>query len=122
MKKLLLSLCIISCSLFALNTQAASMSCEVRTNGPGQQFSSGSSCEAFDFSFSNNTTATFTIDPGNATVLDVIWIEGCGGVRGSLTCSTQMQAYFPRTARAIIILPDNRFESVSATAYYESGQ
>lgn len=114
--------------LFLLTTQAsaASMSCDVSLNGPGGgAYQSAGFCEGLDFSFARSTTVTFDIDPGSASVIDVIWIQGCTAPNGSMSCTTNLAGYFPKTARAILILPPDEvsgnFLEVSATAYYESG-
>ena len=123
MMKVLTAILLILVSTFSIKAMAASqMTCDVSTQGNGS-FSppSADNCFGFDYSFRNQTNVTFEIKPNGQQILNVIWIDGCSASNGAMTCSTNLRAYRFLTARAILILPGNTFQEVSATASYESG-
>lgn len=121
--KVLTVVLLILASTFSIKAMAVSeMTCDVSTQGNGS-FSppAAGNCFGFDYTFRNSTNVTFAIEPNGQTILNVIWIQGCSASNGAMLCSANLRAYKSLTARAILILPGNTFQEVTATAQYESG-
>ncbi len=107
--------------LLASAANAANMECKVST----QQNSGWSSyCDGMNYTFSYTpVNTTFRIQNLAAPVSSVIWQGAVASTcaASATSCTVKISPYRENTVSAIVLYSNGTYETVSATAWFETG-
>jgi len=119
MKKSLLTAALLLGAMATGTAQAADMECRVGTT---QNSGWSSYCFGMNYSMNYNpVTAYFRIQNLAAPVAQVIWQGGQNCSATSTSCNFKITPYQEHVVSAIVLYTNGTYESVSATAQFETG-